>query len=203
MSRMRNSTVARSGGAAAVFLLCLLSASAIAAPLDRVTLRSGEQIEGRVLSLDARTLRVEIGSRAQEIARAEVERIDLGEAPPLPIEARVRVIESDDEVRLFLDGAELAPAAQLKGEWFDLAPLLGDGPHHLTALVINRRGPRAWRWVLEAAGQREVFACGLAGKTGCEADGRGPSEIGHFPAGGAQIYVTRHEGRVEVVRDPE
>ncbi len=203
MSRLRNPPLVRLSGSWLAFLLLVTFASPLgAAPVDRVTLRSGERIEGRVISLDERTLRVEVGSRAREFARGEVERIELGEAPPPPIEAKVRVVESDDEVRLFLDGVELAPASQLKAEWFDLAPLLGDGPHHLTAEVINRRGPRAWRWVLEAGGRREVFACGLAGKSGCDRDGSGPFDLGTFPAGGARLYVSHREGRIEVARDP-
>jgi len=169
---------------------------------DRVTLADGSELAGRVVSLDAHVLVVEVAGARRTVARRDVLRIELGEAPPPPLVARVKVAEADDEVRLLLDGEEIAPPAQLRAEWFDLMTLLGDGPHHLTAEVVNQRGLRAWRWVLEAGGKKETFACGLTGRSGCTVDGKPADAQGTFPAGGVWLYVKLSEGTIELERDP-
>ena len=169
---------------------------------DRVTLADGSEILGRVVSLDAHVLVVEVEGARRTVPRREVLRIELGEAPPPPLVARVKVAEADDEIRLLLDGEEIAPPAQLRAEWFDLMTLLGDGPHHLTAEVVNQRGLRAWRWVLEAGGKKETFACGLTGRSGCTVDGKPADAQGTFPAGGVWLYVKLSEGTIELERDP-
>lgn len=179
-----------------------LAAEPRAATADRVTLADGSEFLGRVVSLDSHALIVEVSGARRTVPRPDVRRIEFGEAPPPPLVARVKVAEADDEVRLLLDGNEIAPPAQLRAEWFDLTTLLGDGPHHLTAEVVNGRGLRAWRWVLEAGGQKETFACGLTGRSGCAQDGQPADAQGIFPAGGAWIYVNLSEGRIEVERDP-
>lgn len=170
--------------------------------VDRVVLVDGSEYTGRVVALDAHTLAIEIDGARRTFPRRDVRRIELGDAPPPPLVARVKIAEADDELRLLLDGKEVAPPAQLRAEWFDLAPLLGDGPHHLTAELTNRRGTRAWRWVLEAGGKKESFACGLVGRSGCTADGQKADAQGTFPAGGVWLYVKLSEGRIEIERDP-
>jgi hypothetical protein len=209
MSRSRNRTLIRGGLLALGLAAAIASAQHVApaaevrAAADRVTLADGSEFAGRVVSLDAHALVIEIGGARRTIARADVRRIELGEtAPPPPLVARVKVADADDEVRLLLDGKEIAPPAQLRAEWFDLTPLLGDGPHRLTAEVTNRRGLRAWRWLLEAGGKKETFACGLTGHSGCTADGRAADAQGTFPAGGVWLYVKLSEGRIELERDP-
>lgn len=172
------------------------------AAADRVTLADGSELLGRVVSLDAHVLVVEVEGARRTVARRDLLRIELGEAPPPPLVARVKVAEADDEVRLLLDGEDIAPPAQLRAEWFDLMSLLDDGPHHLTAEVVNQRGIRAWRWVLEVGGKKETFACGLTGRSGCTADGRPADAQGTFPAGGVRLYVKLSEGTIEVERDP-
>ncbi len=208
MSRSRKRTPLRAAQ------LALLAATAVlAAPTataandarpagDRVALADGSELSGQVVSLDAHALVIEVDGARRTVPRREVLRIELGETPPPPLVARVKVAEADDEVRLLLDEREIASPAQLRAEWFDLAPLLGDGPHHLTAEVTNRRGLRAWRWVLEAGGKKETFACGLTGRSGCTADGQPANAQGTFPAGGVWLYVKRAEGRIEIERDP-
>jgi hypothetical protein len=169
---------------------------------DHVTLADGSELAGRVVSLDAHVLVVEVDGARRTIRRREVRRIELGDAPPPPLVARVKVAEADDEVRLLLDGEEIAPPAQLRAEWFDLMTLLDDGPHHLTAEVVNQRGMRAWRWVLEVGGTKETFACGLTGRSGCTADGKPADAQGTFPAGGVWLHVRLSEGLIELERDP-
>jgi len=177
-------------------------AAELPAAADRVTLTDGSELLGRVVSLDAHVLVVEISGARRTVPRRDVRQIELGDAPPPPLAARVKVAEADDEVRLLLDGKEIAPPAELRAEWFDLTTLLGDGPHHLTAEVVNRRGMRAWRWVLEAGGKKETFACGLTGRSGCTADGKAADAQGTFPAGGVWLYVKQSEGTIAVERDP-
>ncbi len=202
----------RTPASAAVYAGALAAALLAAAPLssagqapstvDRVVLADGSEYTGRVVTLDAHTLAIEVDGARRTFPRRDVRRIELGDAPSTALVARVKVAEADDELRLMLDGKELAPPAQLRAEWFDLAPLLGDGPHHLTAELTNRRGMRAWRWVLEAGGKKESFACGLVGRSGCTADGQTAEAQGTFPAGGVWLYVKLSEGRIELERDP-
>jgi hypothetical protein len=169
---------------------------------DRVTLADGSELVGRVVSLDAYVLVVEVEGARRTVQRRDVRRIEFGDAPPPPLVARVKVAEADDAVRLLLDGEEIAPPAQLRAEWFDLMTLLDDGPHHLTAEVVNQRGMRAWRWVLEVGGKKETFACGLTGRSGCTADGKPADAQGTFPAGGVWLHVKLSEGIIEFERDP-
>jgi hypothetical protein len=208
MSHSGNRTPASAALCACALVVALLAAAPRSSegqapsPVDRIVLADGSEYAGRVVALDAHTLAIEIDGARRTFPRREVRRIELGDALAPPLVARVKVAEADDELRLLLDGKELAPPAQLRAEWFDLAPLLGDGPHHLTAELTNRRGTRAWRWVLEAGGKKESFACGLVGRSGCTADGREAEAQGTFPAGGVWLYVKLSEGRIELERDP-
>jgi hypothetical protein len=208
MSRSRKRTPLRAARLALLAAAAFLAAPAAAAADDarpagdRVALADGSELSGRVVSLDAHALVIEVDGARRTVPRRDVLRIELGEAPPPPLVVRVKVAEADDEIRLLLDEREIASPAQLRAEWFDLAPLLGDGAHHLTAEVTNRRGLRAWRWVLEAGGKKETFACGLTGRSGCTADGRPADAQGTFPAGGVWLYVKQAEGRIEIERDP-
>ncbi len=208
MSRSRNRTPILGAALAlglAVALTLTAHASLAAEPreaADRVTLADGSELAGRVVSLDAFVLVVEVEGARRTVQRREVRRIEFGDAPPPPLVARVKVAEADDAVRLLLDGEEIAPPAQLRAEWFDLMTLLDDGPHHLTAEVVNQRGMRAWRWVLEVGGKKETFACGLTGRSGCTADGKPADAQGTFPAGGVWLHVKLSEGIIELERDP-
>lgn len=198
MSRPRNRTLRP------LLLLALLAAfpaSAAPAP-DRVALRRGGEIRCRVLALDERQLVVEReDGRRENLPRADVLRIELGETAVKPIVARVHVVEGDDVVRLLLDGREIASPAELRAGWVDLAPLLREGPNVITAEVENRSGPWAYRWTLEAGAQRETFACGLANRAGCRQRGGNGMEQGTFPAGSAYLYVHRNAGEVVIQRD--
>jgi hypothetical protein len=188
---------------AAVLLAACVAAlgGAVAAELDLVILRDGSEIECRVVELDRDRLTVEIpNDRRRSYAREDVEAIEFGDPAPPKLRARVQVMESDDEVRLYLDGREVAPPSELEAGWFDLGPLLGEGANQLTAEVTSRRGYWAYRWVLEVEGRRETFACGIPNKSGCNRDGRSGKEHGTFPAGSIWLYVDRRSGSVEIGR---
>jgi hypothetical protein len=185
----------------------LAPATAVAAPPaaallnDSLTLRDGSTFRCRVMEVDARRVLVEReDGRQSSIPRPDVVRIEFGLAPPPPIVARVHVDEADDIVRIKLDGKEVAPPATLRAGWFDLVPLLRDGPNVVEAEVENRSGSWAYRWVIEAGSQKEVFACGLAGRAGCRDDGREGHERGTFPAGRIYLYVHRDAGEVTLQR---
>ncbi len=199
MSRTRKSLAVRAALAAAVLLAA--PARAAAPTPDTVTLRDGSAVPCRVVALDDRHLVVAKGDGTQQsFARAEVVRIDLGQAPPPPIVARLHVDASDDVVRVRLDGREIATPAELRAGWIDLAPLLREGPNVIEAEVENRGGVWAYRWTIEAGGRRETFACGLANTAGCRENGTTGKEKGVFPAGKLYVYVHRDAGEVTLQR---
>lgn len=186
----------RASWSAAAVTLALVFPAALCA--DLLVLRDGSEVRGRLVQVDAhRVLFAREEGGEVSFSRARVARIEFGEAPA-SLRARVHVLEGDDEVRLFLDGAELAAPATLEKGWFDLAPLLKDGPHQLTAEVTNRTAFWAYRWVLEAGTETFDFACGLARKSGCTAGGRDPREKGTMPAGKAWLFVHRESGEIRV-----
>ncbi|MBP7149036.1 MAG: hypothetical protein KBD01_16020 [Acidobacteria bacterium] len=183
----------------ATLFSCVLPASA--GQFDVLVLRDGSELTGRLLELDAQRAVFELEGGAREtIARTQIRRVEFGDVAAAPLKVRVQVIEADDEVRLYLDGAEIAPAAELKGGPFDLAPLLKEGPNRITAEALNQAGPWAYRWMLEAGGRKHVFACGLAGKSGCTKGGDARQK-GVMPAGGAWVFVHRETGEVTVTVD--
>lgn len=178
------------------------AARAVASLPDVVTLRDGSEVRCRVLEVDARRVLVESEAGAQvPYPRADVVRIEFGQAAPPPIVARVKVVDADDDLRLYLDGAEIGTPAELRGAGFDLAPLLREGPNVLEARVTNDSGTWAYRWTLEAGAHREVFSCGLAFKSGCRQGGRSGSERGTFEAGKVYLYVHRSSGEVKVQKN--
>ncbi len=194
-------------GAAATFLALVLTlapapARAAAPVPDTVTLRDGGELRCRVLSVDANKVLVEKDDGAQQaLPRVQVQRIEFGEAAVAPpIVARVRVLEGDDVVRILLDGTEVASAAALRAGWVDLAPLLKEGPNRLVAEVRNDGGVWAYRWIVEGGTKKEVFACGLANRSGCREQGGDGLEKGTFPAGNVWIYVHRSAGDVTLQR---
>ncbi len=169
------------------------------AELDLVVLVDGSEVNCRVLGLDAKLLTIEReDGRHEKIAREKLVSITFGEGEAAPISARVRVLAADDLVRIYLNGQEVASAAELRAGWVDLAPLLGEGPNELYAEVSNETNLWAYRWVLEANGRRETFQCGLVHKSGCRAEGRSDRALGTFPAGRAWLYVHRRSGEVTI-----
>lgn len=182
----------------AVLCACALVFPAALA-VDTVVLRDGSEIEGQVVSLDAGRLVVDLtdGSR-KSFARADVQSIEFGEREMPPIKARVMVNESDDEVRLYLDGREIASPGELQAGWIDIAPLLAEGANQITAEVLNQAGTWSYRWTIEAGGQRHVFSCGLRGKTGCMREGGTGQERGTMTAGRAWVYLKRRAGEVKL-----
>jgi hypothetical protein len=183
-----------------VGLICAESAGlSIAAELDRVFLRGGGEIACRVVSLDGRYLKIEEpGSRQRAISREEVEAIEFGAPDPPEISVRVMVLDADDQVRLYLDGEEIASPAALEAGWIDLAPLLRDGGNQLTAEVSNAKNEWAYRWAVEVNGKRHAFACGIPHRSGCKDQGGTGTERGTFPAGSVWLFVDRASGKVEV-----
>ncbi|RMG46033.1 MAG: hypothetical protein D6718_06300 [Acidobacteria bacterium] len=199
MSRIGN-TVAQRAGAAACLAVILAAAPAAAA--DLVVLRDGSEIEGHVVLVDETRAVIRLPEgRERVVARKELARIEFGEEPEIPLpRVRVRVLDADDEVHLYLDDEEIAPPAQLLGEWVDLGPRLREGANHITAEVRNETSVWAYRWVIDVGGRRYTFACGLARKSGCREEGHTGREVGTMPAGSAWLYVDRESGTVEVER---
>lgn len=188
---------------ATAFLVWLTALGFVSsAELDLVFLRDGSEIECRVIELDRDRLTIEIPGedRRRSYPRDEVEAIEFGTPAPPELRARVQVIESDDEVRLYLDGREVASPSELEAGWFDLGPLLAEGANQLTGEVTNRRGSWAYRWVLEVEGERHSFACGIPKKSGCRRHGGTGKERGTHDAGSVWLYVDRRSGSVEVGR---
>lgn len=182
------------------FVCCLLLIWGCSAALaaDVLVLKDGSEIKGKLVDVDAhRVLFQHEDGRQEPFPRSRVARIEFG-SEPIPLRVRVRVDDADDEVHLFLDGTEIGTPSQLEKGWFDLSPLLQDGPHQLTGEVANKTAFWAYRWVLEAGGQSFAFACGLAHKSGCTTGGRDPREQGTMPAGKAWLFVHRDTGEVRV-----
>ncbi len=199
MSRIRNVLAMLAAVTAAALLVP--AAHALAPTPDTVTLRDGSAVPCRVLVLDDRRLLVAKDDGGQQsIPRADVVRIDFGQAAPPPIAARLHVDAGDDLVRVRLDGREIATPAELRAGWIDLAPLLRDGPNVIEAEVENGGGVWAYRWTIEAGGRRETFACGLVNAAGCRENGATGKEKGVFPAGKLYVYVHRDVGEVSLQR---
>lgn len=185
-----------------LILLCGPTEWAAAPAPDKVLLRDGSEIPCRLISVDDRQVLIERGNGDQSrFDRKDVRRIEFGEVEVPRIVARVRVFDGDDQLRLILDGLEVAKPDVLRTGWVDLAPLLKDGANLLTAEVLNEKGTWSYRWVLEAGTAREVFACGLPGKTGCTQDGFIGRETGTLPAGKVWIFVHRSSGEIRVQRE--
>jgi hypothetical protein len=200
LSRYRDRNFWRCGAALLAALMAAIGGAA-AAELDLVILRDGSEIECRVVELSRDRLTVDTpDDRRRTYAREEVEAIEFGDPAPPKLRARVQVMEADDEVRLYLDGEEIASPSELEAGWFDLDPLLGEGANRLRAEVTSRRGYWAYRWVLEVQGERETFSCGIPNKSGCTRDGTSGKEHGTFPAGSVWLYVDRRSGSVDVDR---
>ncbi len=111
------------------------------------------------------------------------------------------MFSADDEVRIFIDGQEIATPRELEAGWVDISSLVRDGANEITAEVENRRGVWAYRWVLEAGGEKTTFECGRANRNGCTAGGLDPGEIGVHSAGSAWLYVHRETGEAKVQRE--
>jgi hypothetical protein len=171
--------------------------------LDRVVLRDGTELEGRLVSVDEAVAIVDVeGGGREHVDRDRLARIEFGEAAPA-LSARVKVYEADDEVTLYLDGIPLAAPADLAGGWIDLAPLLQEGPNLLTGEVFNDGGTWAYRWVLEVDARKYRFTCGLAHKSGCRRGGLSERARGEMPAGRAWLFVDRRSGDIEVQVEEE
>jgi hypothetical protein len=187
--------------AAMVLAFLLTLGAALGAELDLVILRDGSEIECRVVELDRDRLTVETADdRLEYYSRDELRAIEFGDPAPPELRARVQVLDADDEVRLYLDGQELASPSELEAGWFDLGPHLAQGANHLTAEVTNNRNVWAYRWIVEVEGKRHTFSCGIPRKSGCREQGGSGKEHGTFPAGGLWLYVDRSIGSVEVGR---
>ncbi|HHN74328.1 MAG TPA: hypothetical protein ENK10_03785 [Acidobacteria bacterium] len=195
MSRIDN--LGRLAGVWLVVAL-LLGVSALADD-DRVTLRSGDEIAGKVLELDSQRLLMELpDGQRRHIPRAEVQSIVFGEEQAPPVVVRVKVYSADDEVRVFVNGEEVASSDELRGSWVDISESLHDGANEIRAEVSNRTNVWAYRWVIDAGGQRTTFACGIPNRSGCSSQGRDPRALGTMDAGRGWIYLHRREGTVEV-----
>ncbi|MDQ7006544.1 MAG: hypothetical protein Q9Q40_04890 [Acidobacteriota bacterium] len=194
------SRIGNSGRCAGVFLLlALLFGGFVPADGDRVTLRDGDEVVGKVLELDSQRLLLELpDGRRRHIPRVEVLSIVFGESSAPPVVVRVRVFSADDEVRIFANDEEVAPADTLRGSWVDLSQALHDGANEIYAEVSNRTNVWAYRWVIDAGGRRTTFACGIPHRSGCSSQGRDPRARGTMDAGRAWIYLHRREGTVEV-----
>jgi hypothetical protein len=179
----------------------LLLGAASAVELDLVILRDGSEIECRVVELDRDRLKIEMpDDRVRHISRDELRAIEFGDPAPPELRAKAQVLEADDEVRLYLDGVELASPSELEAGWFDLGPHLAEGANQLTAEVTNNRGVWAYRWIVEVEGERYSFSCGIPNKSGCREQGGTGKERGTFPAGSLWLYVDRATGSIDVDR---
>lgn len=187
-------------------LLALLAscwAPAWASP-DTVTLRDGRVAEGKVLELDGRrlVLETETGER-RAFSRADLASIVFGQEEPPPVVVRVRVFSADDEVRVYVDGEPAASPDELRRGWVDIAPLLHDGANEIYAEVLNRGKVWAYRWVIEAGGERTTFSCGIPHRSGCTAGDLSPTAQGTLPGGKAWLYLHRRDGEVSVEKEQE
>ncbi len=183
--------------------LCLANVAPVIAA-DLIVLKDGSEYEGMVIELDRRRLIFEHDDGEREtFPFSSLERIEFGEEESPPLHARVRVHGADDEVVIFVDGTAVASAAELRAGWIDISPLLATGTSEVRAEVVNRNGPWAYRWTLEAGTQKKTFACGLVGKSGCRKDGGTGREKGTFSAGRALLFVHRSSAEAEIQVEEE
>lgn len=169
---------------------------------DEVTLRDGRVTLGRVLELDGQRLVLETESgERRAFPRAELASIVFGEDAAPPVVVRVRVFSADDEVRIYVNGEPAASPDELRRGWVDIGSLLHDGANEIYADVINRGKVWAYRWVIEAAGERTSFACGIPHRSGCTAGGTSPTAQGTLPGGKAWLYLHRGDGDVSVQKE--
>src|SRR6185436_7242146 len=90
-------------------LACLLHGSASAA--DRVTLKDGKTLEGRVVFEDASRLVLRVGTKERELPTSTIERVRSAERSLRPVLERwEKLADGDIAGRL-----ELAQAARLEG----------------------------------------------------------------------------------------
>jgi hypothetical protein len=203
MSLFRNAVFTASWRAVALAAVSLCLAGPSWA-VDLVVLRDGSEFEGKLVSVDRSRAVLEFSDGSREtFERAELARIEFGEEELPDLFARVLVQDSDDVLRLFLNGEEVAAPADLEGRWFDLAPLLIEGANLLTAEVENQAGTWSYRWLVQAGKDRASMTCGLRGKSGCTRLGGNGREQGTMPAGKVWIYVERSAGEAVIeVEEP-
>lgn len=188
--------------ASVTLLLCVFLSVPVLA-VDAVVLTDGSEYEGTVISLDKDRLIFDLfdGTR-KKFPRRDLSAIYFSEEEkPKPIDVKVRVLAEDDEVMIFLNEEPIATAAELTSSWISIGERLGEGSNRIRAEVQNKTSFWAYRWVIEAGGERYTFSCGLPRKSGCTQDGASGNEKGTMPAGAGWIYVHRNDGSVEVVAD--
>jgi hypothetical protein len=174
----------------------------IAVSADEVVLRSGESLQGEVLSLDEETLLIRLVDGEREfVSRERVDRIIL--APPAevpPISVEVKNLGSDDALDLWVNDEKVLEGSRVSREWIDVTERLRDGSNEFRVVVLNERETWAYRWALRLQGKATTFECGIPARAGCTEEGREGDERGEIELPSVWVFVDRDEGRVEIDR---
>lgn len=171
---------------------------------DTVVRRDGSRVEGRVLSLDAATVRVETDGETIGLPREQVAAIHFTEPEPErpPLKVELRNVRSDDAVDVLLDEQVIIRQGREGGEWIDMTADLKDGNNPLRLRIHNDRGTWAYGLSLRINGVVTRLSCGrpLDSRNPCRCCGKTGRETGiidDLPV--IWLYVDREAGRAEVL----
>lgn len=189
--------------ASLAILVLVVTALAVTPSLsDTVVRTNGKRVEGRVVSVDATSVVVQVRGNRVRLERGEVESIHFQSAQaPAPLKIEMRVAAVRDEMEVRLGERTLVRGTRSGGSWIDITPHLADGNNALSLRIRNGRGNWAYRLSVRINGEVVSVGCGDPElDERCDCCGLSGREIGlieDLPE--LWIHVDRETGRAEVL----